>query len=141
MIRGLLQKCPFGLPIPSACRCAGGIAEGTELSAISIMSPIDWNSEDSSDILEENLEILEQIGEPKKCPYLDRFFQDSNKVDCKFNESNINFVSNQLPLNGSPEYPSVMIGNSSTPGFGQPPHDYSDNNNRTVYYGIYSLIG
>lgn len=141
MIRGLLQKCPFGLPIPKACKCAGGIAEGTEVIAIQIMSPIDLESEDAEEILEENLEALNQVMTPKRCPYADRIFSDSNKVDCKFNESNINFISNQLPLNGSPEYPAVMIGNSSIPGFGQPPHDYSDNNNRTVYYGIYSLIG
>jgi hypothetical protein len=141
LIRGLLQKCPFGLPIPSACRCAGGIAKGTEVIAIQVMSPINLDSEDAEEDLQDNLEVLSQIEDPKQCPYADKIFLNSDKVDCKFNESNINFISNQLPLNGSPEYPSVTIGNSSVPGFGQPPHDYSDNNNRTVYYGIYSLIG
>lgn len=141
MIRGLLQKCPFGLPIPRACKCVGGIAEGTDVSAIEIMSPIEWGSESAEDDLEDNLEVFGQVVEPKRCPYADKLFADSQKVDCKFDENNKSFVSNQLPLNGSPEYPSVMIGNSSVPGFGQPPHDYSDNNNRTVYYGIYSLIG
>lgn len=141
MIRGLLQKCPFGLPIASACKCVGGVANGVEVAAIEIMSPIDWESESAQDDLEDNLEALNQVVEPKPCPYADKIFSDSKKVDCKFNEFGTDFVSNQLPLNGSPEYPSVMIGNSSVPGFGQPPHDYSDNNNRTVYYGIYSLIG
>jgi hypothetical protein len=141
LIRGLLQKCPFGLPIPRACKCAGGLADGVDVAAIELMSPIDWNSESAQDDLEDNLEALDQVVSPKQCPYVDRLFTDSKKVDCKFNEVNADFVSNQFPLNGSPEYPSVMIGNTSIPGFGQPPHDYSDNNNRTVYYGIYSLIG
>jgi len=140
LIRGLLQKCPLGLPIPSGCKCAGGIAKGTDVAAIKLMTPIDWDSDETEDLLEDNLEALSQVQDPKECPYADRIF-DSNKVDCKFSETNSDFVSNQFPLNGSPEYPSLTIGNSSTPGFGQPPHDYSDNNNRTVYYGIYSLIG
>ena len=141
MIRGLLHKCPFGLRIPNGCKSAGGIAEGTEVTAVSLMTEIDWNSDDSEDILSDNLDALNQVEYPKKCPYADQLFKDSNKVDCKYNGKNINFISNQLPLNGSPEYPSVTIGNSSIPGFSQPPEDYSDNNNRTVYYGIYSLIG
>lgn len=142
MIRGLLQKCPFGLPIPKGCRCAGGVANGTEVTAISLMTEIDINSDDE-DVLKDNLTALSQVEYPAKCPYADRLFKDSNKVDCKYDGQNIEFVSNQLPLNGSPEYPALIVGNSSIPGFSQPPEDYSDNNNnnRTVYYGIYSLIG
>ena len=138
MIRGLLNNCPFGLPIPSGCKCAGGLANGTDIMAIEIMTPVD-HSDDPDDSLSENLELLSDISHPKKCPYLDNIFSDSKKVDCKYGD-NKSIVSNQLPLNGSPEYPSIMIGNSSIPGFGQPPHDYSDNNNVAVYYGIYSLI-
>lgn len=141
MIRGFLKKCPFGLPIPTACECAGGIAKGTELSAIQIMSVIDNDSEYAEEDLEDNLLLLSDIDEPAKCPYAESIFIKNKKVECNFNESNSNLATNQLPLNGSPEYPSLMVGNSSIPGFGQPPEDYSDNNNRTVYYGIYSLIG
>lgn len=140
MIRGLLKKCPFGLPIPIGCKCAGGIADGVEVSAISLMTPIDYDSEESEELLNQNLEALEQVIEPEICQYADSI-SDSGKVDCKFDDQNPNFVSNQFSLNGSPEYPALTIGNSPSPGFGQPPHDYSDNNNRTVYYGIYSLIG
>ena len=50
MIRGLLQKCPFGLPISSGCKCAGGIAEGTDVAAIKLMTPIDWDSDETEDL-------------------------------------------------------------------------------------------
>lgn len=141
MIRGALNSCPFGLPITKGCKCAGGMADGTEVSAISLMTPVYPDMEDSDEILKDNLEALDQVIEPKICPYADHIYNKREKVDCKFDSNHPNFSSQQFSLNGSPEYPALTVGNSPSPGFGQPPHDYSDNNNRTVYYGIYSLIG
>lgn len=137
MIRGMLNSCPFGLPITAGCKCAGGLAGGTDVAAISLMEVIDNTSDNIKEVLSENNAILSEVSNPKKCPYADKIFK--NKVDCKFSERE-SFVSNQFPLNGSPEYPSIMVGNNSVPGFSQAPHDYSDNNNVTVYYGIVSLI-
>ena len=139
MIRGLINRCPFGLPIPNACKCIGGNAIGTDVMAVEIMSPVNDELDDRDEIYEENMELYNSVEDPKKCPYAESILK-GGKDDCKFDELNSDFISNQLPLNGSPEYPSVMIGNSSSPGFGIPPHNYSDNNNSTVYYGIYSLI-
>jgi hypothetical protein len=140
LIRGSLNSCPFGLPITKGCKCAGGIAKGTEVSAMSLMTPIESDLEGQDEIIKDNLEALSQVEEGVVCPYADSIYKNG-KVDCKFDINNQGIVSHQLPLNGSPEYPSIMIGNSSTPGFSYPTHEYSDNNNRSIYYGIYSLIG
>jgi hypothetical protein len=132
----MLNRCPFGLPINVGCKCAGGLAGNTEVSAISLMNPLDL-SDDEETTLNENIDILNEVSNPERCPFADKIFK--NKVDCKFSY-NTNFVSNQIPINGSPEYPSLMVGNNSVPGFGHPTHEYSDNNNAQIYYGLISLV-
>jgi hypothetical protein len=123
---------------------AGGCPSGSKKSAISFMNPLSAaeDSEQMKQIMSENLDQLIMIEEPAKCTFADRIFEHKNSVDCKFTGKMNVMPAGSLPLNGSPMYPQLMIGNMSQPQYGYPLEYYSDNNeSRNIYYGIYSLIG
>ena len=41
MIRGKLNKCPFGLPVTDGCKIAGGVEEGSKRPVIFEMTPLE----------------------------------------------------------------------------------------------------
>lgn len=144
MIRGKLHKCPFGLSIPFGCKSAGGCASN-DSAAISLMQPIsNYDEEYAEEIIENNLDILFLIKEPKKCIYADKIFKNSKSVDCKFDEEGKEIAVGIDGLNGSPNYPHIMVGQMPKAQYSYPKEYndyYSDDNNTNIYYGIYSLIG
>jgi hypothetical protein len=140
LIIGSLNSCPFGLPVSKGCRCAGGKVMDTEQSAISLMTPID-NVEDSDkdSVLEDNLEALQLVEEPKECPYLDSILK-KDKVNCRFDPNDQDILKGQVSIGGSPAYPSIYVGNNSSMGLDPFGDRYLGNDQKTVYRGIYSLI-
>ena len=147
MIRGKVEKCPFGLPIIDGCNAAGGSVSGDTSEprpAIADMIPLDEAEDDSelSAIIEENIENLLLINNPKKCPFADSIMKEKKCVDCKFDKNQPGMPAGNVGLNGSPLYPQLMIGNGESAQYGYPLDYYSDNNeSRSVYYGLYSLVG
>ena len=145
MIRGKLHKCPFGLNIPFGCKSAGGCVSDKDISAIKLMEPLSaYDEEYSEEIIENNLDILFLVEEPAKCVYADKIFKKSGSVDCKFDEDGQETPVGIDGLNGSPNYPHIMIGQMPKAQYSYPKEYndyYSDDNNTNIYYGIYSLIG
>ena len=142
MIRGKSKACPFGLPIAYGCKCAGGSIDGN-VSAISLMRPISNSDEDLAiEIIEDNWEHLDLISDAKKCPYADRIMTDESSVDCKY-DPELNIIpAGNISFNGSPYYPHLYVGNTERPGYGYPlEYSSDDNESRTIYQGLYSLIG
>lgn len=144
MIRGKSKICPFGLSVPGGCLAAGGPSAEDELPVISKMVPISMarNKDEATSIFEDNIEEFLLAEKPVMCPFADKIYEEKEAVDCKFDEENDSIPAGNVGLNGSPIYPHIMIGNSPKAQYGYPINQYSDDNeNTSVYYGIYSLIG
>ena len=144
MIRGKTKLCPFGLPIPGGCTSAGGLSVEDEMVVVTKMVPLHLieSDEKRQEMLEENLEEMLLAEEPKRCPFSDRIYEDREAVDCKFNEKEQSVPAGSAGLNGSPSYPHIMVGDMPKAQYGYPINYYSDDNeNTSVYYGVYSLIG
>lgn len=145
MIRGKLHKCPFGLSIPFGCKSAGGCLPDSDTSVIKFMQPvIELSDDDLDEAIENNLDLLLLIEEPSTCIYADKIMEDKKSVDCKFDEDGKEVAVGIDGINGSPEYPHIMIGQAPKAQYSYPKEYndyYSDDNNTNIYYGIYSLIG
>lgn len=144
MIRGKTKNCPFGLSVPGGCMSAGGASTEDESPVVSKMVPVSYgNTEDQMyEIMSDNLEELLLAEAPAQCPFADRVFAERGSVDCKFDQQSDSMPAGNVSLNGSPNYPHLMVGNSPKAQYGYPVNQYSDDNeNTSVYYGIYSLIG
>ena len=136
MIRGKIKNCPFGLDIAESCKTVG--------SSIFKMIPIDL-SEKSEDATEYNYRVVlaESLNDdyvPGKCAYADIIMDSENCVDCKYSESGASDVAGNVALNGSPIYPHMYVGNTTRPTESYPQSYYSDDNSRTIYYGLVSLL-
>jgi len=144
MIRGKLNKCPFGLSVTDGCKIAGGVEEGSKRPVIFEMTPLELaeDKEEAKEIADNNLEMMLMISEHSKCPFADMIFEEQDSVDCKHDPRQSTIPAGNVGLNGSPLYPHIMIGNMPEAQYGYPLDYYSDNNeSRNVYYGLYSLIG
>lgn len=144
MIRGKTKICPFGLSVPGGCLSAGGPSSEDESPVISKMVPLEYAKDKASreDIVKDNLEEFFMLESPERCPFADRIFEEREGVDCKFDEQTGQMPAGSAGINGSPIYPHITIGDSTKPQYGYPVNQYSDDNeNTSVYYGIYSLIG
>ena len=134
MIRGKTRQCPFGLPISGGCKSAGAaVVQMTELSS-------ENSDEERRDIMEENWNQLLLLGDSKACPFADLIMESGDSVDCKFDRAHGARPAGNVGLQGSPLYPHTYVGNSPEAQYGYPMEYYSDNNNRSVYYGLMQLI-
>jgi len=136
MIRGKIKSCPFGLDITESCKTVG--------KSIFKMIPVEL-SEKTDDAVEYNYRVVlaESLNEdyaPDKCAYADAILEKENCVDCKYNESGVSDVAGNVGLNGSPIYPHMYVGNTTRPTESYPQSYYSDDNSRTIYYGLISLL-
>ena len=129
MIRGKYKSCPFGLPIPDACKCIG--------DSIFYLKKI--NEESSNEDKEYNYQVFLNVEERNACPFADLVLEKNNSVDCKFDQNNYKKMSGNSFVSGSPIYPNLYIGNSKSYQ-SYPVNNYSDDNIRNIYYGIISLI-
>jgi hypothetical protein len=129
MIRGKNKQCPFGLPIPDACKCIGN----------SIFSLKKINEDSTESDKEENYEVFLSIDEKTECPFADLIMEKRGAVDCKWTPGEHKRLSGNSFVSGSPIYPNLYIGNSKSYQ-SYPVNYYSDDNIRSIYYGIISLI-
>jgi hypothetical protein len=129
MIRGKSKPCPFGLPIPEACKCIG--------NAIFSLKRINSNS--TNEDKESNYEVFLSLNEKSECPFADLIMEKKGAVDCKWNPEEYKKLSGNSFVSGSPIYPNIYIGNSKSYQ-SYPVNYYSDDNIRSIYYGIISLI-
>jgi len=129
MIRGKYKTCPFGLPIPDACKCAGK----------SVFSMKRIKDDSSKEDKEYNYQVFLSIEEESGCPFADLILEKKDAVDCKYNPEDYRKMSGNSFVSGSPIYPNLYIGNSKSYQ-SYPVNYYSDDNIRSIYYGITSLI-
>lgn len=136
------SPCPFGLPIPFGCKCAG--------SNIDKMAPLDVMGSDTSEEEQKMIgsantkllawNLLRSTEHPKQCRYAGHILEKQEGVECNFNDS----APGQGPaqsINTAPFYSKVFTDsinglNTYPVGF------YSDYNvSRNLYFGTYSLQG
>ena len=129
MIRGKYKTCPFGLPIPDACKCAGK----------SVFSMKRIKDDSSKEDKEYNYQVFLSLEEESECPFADLILEKKDAVDCKYNPEEHSKMSGNSFVSGSPIYPNLYIGNSKSYQ-SYPVNYYSDDNIRSIYYGIISLI-
>ncbi len=129
MIRGKYKSCPFGLPIPDACKCVG--------ESVLSMNRIKKDSEQGDK--DYNYQIFATIKDCGACPFADMILDNQKSVDCKYNPEDYRKMSGNSFVSGSPIYPNIYIGNSNSYQ-SYPVNFYSDDNIRSIYYGIASLV-
>lgn len=125
------DKCPYGLPITHACKCAGNLVEK--------MFPIDLADENYKEaILKNNNDILNWQCKKEKCKYAHSLFlEKDNVVECGYDQSGL--VQNP-GFNGSPLFTKMYGGIGLDGLYSYPLNYYSDNvPDRGLYYGKYNL--
>lgn len=136
------DPCPFGLPIPFGCQCAG--------SHIEKMAPLDVMGKDSSDEEKQSISgantkllawnLLRTSEKPQICPYAGHIMEKQNVTECNYNDSAPGEGAGQV-LQAAPFY-SKMFGGVINGLYTYPLGYYSDYNvSRNLYYGTYSLQG
>ena len=134
MIRGKIKNCPFGLPITDGCKSAGN----------SIFKMIPIESEEDKAHMEYNYRVFladtDTNGTHSQCPFADLILEKKEAVECSFGEQINSSTSTNIPLEGSPIYPHLYVGNTTRSLQSYPLPYYSDDNIRSVYYGLISLL-
>jgi hypothetical protein len=136
------DPCPFGLPIPFGCQCAG--------ENIKRMAPLNVMGEDSSQdeikmIGDANTKLLawnllRSSEKPTKCPYVGHIIENKDVVECNYNDSAPGEGAAQA-LQAAPFYSKIFSGVINGL-YTYPIGYYSDYNvSRNLYYGTYSLQG
>ena len=123
------KACPFGLPIPQACRNAG--------ESITRMAAVE---EGDSGLRKANRIVYAHHKTCKQCPYADKILDNFSKVDCDFGDVGEGLKS--TPFAGSPLYPRTFHGYGFNGLYGYPLGFYADNNeSRNLFFGLFSLLG
>jgi hypothetical protein len=126
-----LRKCPFGLPVPSACKSAG--------DSVGRMAPI-GEGKNSEKLAKANRIIYAYYKKCTECPYADRVLESHDKVDCDFGDTGEGQKS--TPFVGSPLFPHTFHGIGLDGLYGYPLGFYADNNeSRNLFFGLFSLLG
>jgi len=131
-------KCPFGLNIPSACKCAGKHVE--DLAPLKLAE----TDEEQEKIKNANRKFLawylsNSTEEIQKCPYADVIVDNADSVVCNYDDAAPGL--GQSPLFTPPFYTQMMANNVM--GLQSYPITYYGDYNisRNMYYGIFSLQG
>ena len=125
MIRGNNKKCPFGLSIPDGCKCIGGLESQMITTKDSDFAAIEHNKE------------MALLGRGH-CKYANIIFEKKNLVNCSFSEQGEQ--ASNIPLDGSPNYPHIYIGNETRATGTYPEPYYPDDNIRSIYYGLVQVV-
>jgi hypothetical protein len=130
-----VRKCPFGLPVTSACKSVG--------AAIYQMTPIEDLDETAAAKYEKaNRVVFYYAKEGKQCPFADMIMDDKfNKVECNHGSNSEGVKS--PPVTGSPLYPGVFNSIMLSGQYNSKPLGwYTDNSaSRNMFYGLYSYTG
>lgn len=136
------EPCPFGLPIPFGCKCAG--------SNIEKMAPLDVMGKDTSEDEQKMIgtantkllawNLLRSTERPTQCPYAGHILEDKDAVECNYEDTAPGEGSAQA-LQAAPFY-SKMFSGVINGLYTYPVGYYSDYNvSRNLYFGTYSLQG
>lgn len=137
------DPCPFGLPIPFGCQCAGRNVER--------MAPLDVMGKDSSKDEKKSISgantkllawnILRSTEKPQQCPYAGHIMEAQDVVECNYDDSAPGEGGGQA-LQAAPFYSKIFNGIGANGLYTYPVGFYSDYNvSRNMYYGTYSLQG
>lgn len=136
------SPCPFGLPIPFGCTCAG--------KNIDRMAPLNIMGDDSSEDEKQMIgnantkllawNLLKSSEKPTQCPYVGHVLEKQESVECNYDDMAPREGSVQA-LQPSPFYSKMF--NGSINGLATVPVGYYTdyNTSRNSYYGTYSLTG
>ena len=128
VIRGEgVRDCPFALPVPDACGCAG--------SSVQRMAA----TEGKESIGKANRLVYAYHKTCKECPYAAKIIE-GGKVDCNFGDT---AAGKKTPsFTGSPLYPQTFSGIGLDSIYGYPLGYYADNNeSRNLFFGLFSFLG
>jgi len=121
--------CPFSLPIPAACKCAGG--------SVHRMAPVEEGDKATE---KAHRLVYAYHKECRECVYADKILEKHEKVDCNYGDTGEGKKS--LPYAGSPLYPSNFVGIGLDGITGYPLGYYADNNeSRNLFFGLFSYLG
>lgn len=133
--------CPFGLPVPFGCKCAGKHIEN--------MAPLnmdkDFTDRDRQDISKANtdllaIKILNTTENPQKCLYAGAVMESKNVTECNYDDTAPGTKPSPALLQApfySRMYDSGINGLSTVPSGYLTDYNSSKNN----YYGQISLQG
>lgn len=136
------SPCPFGLPIPFGCKCAG--------ANIDKMAPLDVMGKETSEEEQKMIgsantkllawNLLRSTEKLKPCRYAGHILEQRDAVECNFSDSAPGEGPPQA-LNTPPFYSKVFT-DSINGLYTYPVGFYSDYNvSRNLYFGTYSLQG
>ena len=132
VIRGSgVRDCPYGLPIPSACKSVG--------DAIYRMQPLDEVADDRQSVFKtSNRRILRHYANQTPCPYSEGTIKGKPLVNCDFGDTAAGTKDIALPA--SPIYPTYFNSLWPTGLLGYPVNFYYDNwESRQIFSGIYTI--
>lgn len=133
MLRGKLHSCPFGLPIPSACKCAG--------KQVKDMTPLEGLKDDDLITARRNNRaiLFETENDCQQCPHALSILEEKGSVDCRFGELR---ATTDIAFTGSPLYPHTFTGEMAKPFYSNfPENSYKDDNIHNTYLGLLSFYG
>lgn len=125
------KKCPFGLPIPEACNCAGDSVNRME----------ELVSDDTYDKVKKlNRRVYVHHKDGNRCPYADKIAQSKKAVHCDYGEFGEGVKD--FPISPSPFYPRVFTGLWNSGLFSHPIDYFSDYYGATgLFSGLFSVYG
>jgi hypothetical protein len=128
------NKCPFGLPIPFACKNAGDHVKGKEASE----DEKEMLSAANTKLLAWNL--LRSSDKPSHCKYVGHILEHENAVECNHDDTAPGQGPAQ-PLMPAPYYSKMF--NGIITGLTTYPAGYMSDYSvsRNMYFGTYSLSG
>jgi len=135
-------KCPFGLPIPFSCGCAGEIID--QLAPLGIMGR-DSTSAEKEAITDANVRVLawrlmNNNEVTVRCRYAGHILEEQDAVECNYDDTAPGVVPSNVV--GNPTYSQVFMGTAINGLYTFPIGYYADyNTSRNLFYGIYSLQG
>jgi hypothetical protein len=136
------NKCPFGLPIPFACKNAGDYVD--QMAPFGVMGK--EASEDEKEMLAAAnakllaWNLLRSSDEPSPCKYAGHILEHNDAVECNHDDTAPGQGPAQ-PLMPSPYYSKMF--NGIITGLTTYPAGYLSDYNvtRNLYFGTYSLQG
>ncbi len=130
-------SCPFGLPIPFACRNCGNTIH--KMAPISVLGDEPSFSE-VKQLAKANKMVLSMDADGGRCPFAGKLFKEKKAVECNFG-SHDQGISDK-GLQPSPFYSKVYDNIAYDGLYSYPMGWYGDNNiSKNLYYGEYSLQG
>lgn len=125
------RTCPFGLPIPTACKNAG-----SSVDRMQALEEVDKEKRDR--VRRANRRIYVHSKDGQRCPYADKIVEEHDSVHCDYGEGGERL--RDFPLRPSPFYPRVFSGLGQTGLFAYPVDYYWDNPQaRNLFTGIFSI--